>query len=106
MNLAIILVFVHHAKGGRCEKANIDVLNTFHPMSQNEVDMIKAREECENYCFQKEHCWGCSVFCATLCMWNALSDCGEIQNTTGVLFENITQKPGLFDFKNIHATII
>ena len=52
---------------------------------------------CERYCSKHIECWGCSVDCSTSedCQWNALSDCGELKNWTGLSEGDISQKPGI-----------
>ena len=56
---------------------------------------IHVRGECENYCYDTDHCWGCTLNCENHCNWIAITECNEIR-----LVESekggLAQKPGNF----------
>ena len=59
----------------------------------------KALMGCENYCSNIYKCWGCSIYCSTTdnCQWNAITDCGELQNWTGLTEGDVSQKPSMLN---------
>ena len=56
----------------------------------------KALMGCETYCLIDQKCWGCSIHCSTpeKCQYNAIPNCGELQNWAGLMEGDVTQKPG------------
>ena len=55
---------------------------------------------CETYCLKDQRCWGCSVQCYTpdKCQYNAIANCGELQNWAGLIKGDVTQKPGKLQY--------
>ena len=67
-------------------------MKEFVPASSLIVDAIKSRDACESYCDGQSGCWGCSVHCGNPCQWNAIPDCGRINNFGGIIEGDITKK--------------
>ena len=55
----------------------------------------KALMGCEVYCSNQKDCWGCSIHCTNTseCQWNAIPDCGELQEWEGFMNGDVSQKP-------------
>ena len=87
--------FVRSDKGVHCSKRNDKVLKEFFFPTDIFSTESKALMGCENFCSNISNCWGCSVHCSTIgnCQWNAISDCGELQNWTGLTEGDVSQKP-------------
>ena len=73
------------------------MLKEFIFLSDEFPDSSKALLGCEMYCSENNDCWGCSVYCSAPdnCQWNAITDCGELLNWTGLIEGDVTQKPGI-----------
>ena len=65
-------------------------------------DPSKALMGCEMYCSKNNDCWGCSVHCSPSdnCQWNAITECGELLNWTGLIEGDVTQKPSILKYIN------
>ena len=53
-----------------------------------------ALMECERFCGRIKTCWGCSINCNTSCQWNAIPDCGNVEEWDGMMKGDISEKPG------------
>ena len=89
--------FVRSNKGFHCSKRNGNVLKEFIFPTDDFSDQTKALMGCEMYCSKNNDCWGCSVHCSSSdnCQWNAITECGELSNWTGLIEGDVTQKPGI-----------
>ena len=65
-------------------------------------DPSKALMGCEMYCSKNNDCWGCSVHCnpSANCQWNAMTECGELLNWTGLIEGDVSQKPSILKYIN------
>ena len=87
--------FIRSQKGKKCYGGNdTQILNKFVPLSEGTNDMDIARTRCEDFCSFQNRCWGCSVFCAPNCTWNAVTHCRIRGNWEGKKEHRISQKPG------------
>lgn len=86
--------FIRSEKGKHCRNNSVNVLKEFVPPSGDVADAVTARNECEEYCWTQDDCWGCSVYCGPPCQWNAIPNCGVYDNWTGLIDGDITQKSG------------
>ena len=86
--------FIRLEKGLQCSKRAISVTKTFQLDSESNESAIIARTKCEVYCSRQQTCWGCSVDCESVCKWNAIGDCGDLERWQGMIDGDVTQKPG------------
>ena len=63
-------------------------------MSEDNGEMVVARNQCEKYCSFQGNCWGCTVLCEGNCSWHAITDCTSQEIRKGEIQSGITQKPG------------
>ena len=87
----------------RCKKRDDNVLHSFIPATSAILDISAARSECERYCNEDERCWGCSVSCLRSCKFNAIHECGDLEDWTGLLKADVTVKTVCID---IHIQVI
>ena len=92
--LCFKLGFIRSKKGRRCSSSNRNVLHSFVTVTPNASDSNVAQAKCEKYCSMNTGCWGCSISCDKVCQWNAIDDCGVLEDWGGVVKGGVTQKPG------------
>lgn len=95
-------LFKRSPPGKYCSENRAGVLRQFKTPSDSKSDALKARTQCEQYCFGEERCWGCSVDCqgAPLyygilgvgCQWSAVTACGEQLDWSGSIDGDVSQK--------------
>ena len=91
--------FVRSDKGVHCSTRSDKVLKEFIFPTYVFSTSSKALMGCEKYCSNIYNCWGCSVHCSTIgnCQWNAITDCGEKRNWTGLTEGDVSQKPSMLN---------
>ena len=86
--------FIRSSIGKMCNIKKQNVLKKFLLDSESLEDATRIRLACEEYCSWRENCWGCSIQCSPSCQWNAISECGSVEDWNGMIEGDITQKPG------------
>ena len=77
-----------------CKTDHENVIEKFKFFNDNAQNNSFARTQCENYCVNRNDCWGCFLQCSEQCQWNALSNCDSIEKIPDLPIDNISQKPG------------
>ena len=99
------LEFVRYQKGKWCSDGRNNVLKEFKAdsSSTSPEDLVRIRNQCEDYCETNESCWGCSVACGSDahmdinagCQWNAIPSCGDVHLWAGLIEGDISRRPGI-----------
>ena len=77
----------------RCSIKGDNVLKEFtFPTNIIQNERV-ALIECEKFCGRMENCWGCSTEEKGLQQWNAITECGDLEQETGSNYGNVSQKP-------------
>ena len=90
--------FIRSKKGKSCRSRKGDVLKEFLFRHQNNSNASTSLLECERYCSNQQHCWGCSINCGDEdnCQFNAISNCNKEEDWKGLIVGDVTEKPGVF----------
>ena len=86
--------FVRMQKGERCRNEKGNVLKEFRFPSKDLPDAVSAIKRCEKFCSSSANCSYCSIYCDTICQWNALFSCQEKESWRGLIEGDITVHPG------------
>ena len=103
-NFASTEEFLRSEKGTRCKIRSSNIIKSFVFPSLSISNATVAISLCEKYCAMSQKCWGCSIQGTDSFQIDAITDCGKVENWTGLIDGEVSQKPACMEMNIVTKT--